>query len=424
MIRSSYVANGSGWIFLTTGGLVIGVTAPDDAPLVAELWALAESGAETGAVLDALTRGGISSAPDFAIVRLGAGGKVVVRGAATVVVVGSEAASLDGGGLSSWAERSFDRIDGFSCEIVASASASASGSGSGSVDAAPLPLLSGAVRAGWFASSAVGTPGVVVAAPAKPALVGPVETPVVELVETPPVIPAPAPISAPPAPPISSAPSEATVAAVDEVDEPDEPDDEPAAEPLSTGPAGGGGKPTAYDFLFGETAYRSVEDAAVRPPGDEAADPESGPSRAIEDHTVVASDLAQLRAQRRAGRGRAVEPLAPVAAFLLELSTGGQELLDQPLVIGRAPSATALGGGKIPRLVTMTTPNQDISRTHAQISVEGGTVVVTDLHSSNGTIVILPGRPAQKLREGETTVVIPGTVIDLGDGATLTVREV
>jgi len=143
----------------------------------------------------------------------------------------------------------------------------------------------------------------------------------------------------------------------------------------------------------------------------------------IEDRTVVASDLAQLRAKRRASRGRPAADAAPAPAFFVELSTGGREPLDQPLVIGRAPSAAALAGDRIPRLITMTTPNQDISRTHAQIAVEGGTVVVTDLNSRNGTIVTLPGRAAQKLREGETTPVMPGTVIDLGDGATLTVRE-
>jgi hypothetical protein len=205
------------------------------------------------------------------------------------------------------------------------------------------------------------------------------------------------------------------VAAVDEVDAVD--DDAPsggaAIEPV--------GKPSAYDHLFGETAYRTVEDAAVRPAADDAGENAVPPG--IEDRTVVASDLAQLRAKRRAGRGRQAAEDAPAPAFFVELSTGGQEPLDQPLVIGRAPSAAALGGDRIPRLITMTTPNQDISRTHAQISVEGGTVVVTDLHSRNGTIVTLPGRAAQKLREGETTPVIPGTVIDLGDGATLTVRE-
>ncbi|MBC7596766.1 MAG: FHA domain-containing protein [Kineosporiaceae bacterium] len=176
---------------------------------------------------------------------------------------------------------------------------------------------------------------------------------------------------------------------------------------------------SAYDFLFGETSYRTVEDAAVRST-EEQNDSASAP---LEEHTVVAADLAKLRADRRAGRGRAVELPAPRVKFYVELSTGGRELLDQPLVIGRAPSASALGGGIMPRLITMTTINQDISRTHARIAVEGETVVVTDLHSRNGTLVTMPGRPAQKIREGEPTVIIPGTIVDLGDGATLTVQE-
>ncbi len=57
------------------------------------------------------------------------------------------------------------------------------------------------------------------------------------------------------------------------------------------------------------------------------------------------------------------------------------------------------------------------------IAVEGGTVVVTDLHSRNGTQVVLPGKSPQRLREGEPTAVIVGTVIDLGGDVTLTVRE-
>jgi hypothetical protein len=58
-----------------------------------------------------------------------------------------------------------------------------------------------------------------------------------------------------------------------------------------------------------------------------------------------------------------------------------------------------------------------------QVAVEGGTVVVTDLHSRNGTMVQLPGKAPQQLRAGEPTPVTVGTVIDLGDGATLTVGE-
>ncbi len=64
-----------------------------------------------------------------------------------------------------------------------------------------------------------------------------------------------------------------------------------------------------------------------------------------------------------------------------------------------------------------------ISRNHAQFTVEGGTVVVTDLHSRNGTHIVLPGKSPQKLRQGEPTAVIVGTVIDLGGGVTFTVSE-
>jgi hypothetical protein len=43
-------------------------------------------------------------------------------------------------------------------------------------------------------------------------------------------------------------------------------------------------------------------------------------------------------------------------------------------------------------------------------------VVVTDLRSTNGTVVTMPGRPALTLRQGESVVVVPGTVVDIGDG--------
>jgi hypothetical protein len=190
---------------------------------------------------------------------------------------------------------------------------------------------------------------------------------------------------------------------------------------------------SGYDHLFGETVVRNVEDAAVRAPDESSAGMLVGPpppgvnAQEIggdhDGHTVMVSDLAALRAKRKAARAAATAPEPPAPTLYLELSTGGREQLDQPLIIGRAPSASRVPGGKVPRLVSMNTPNQDISRTHAQITAEGGTVVVTDLHSSNGTMVTLPGKSAQKLRPGEPSAVIVGTIIDLGDGATLTVCE-
>ena len=169
--------------------------------------------------------------------------------------------------------------------------------------------------------------------------------------------------------------------------------------------------------MFGATVMRSVEEAAVR------IDDEVDGAEEVGDRTVVVADIAALRAQRRAERGRLANA-PPTPRFAIELPSGERELLDPSVIVGRAPSATRVSGSAVPRLVTITTPNSDISRSHVQITVEGDTVVVTDLHSMNGTLVTVPGRNPQRLREGEPTTVITGTILDLGDGATLVVREV
>jgi hypothetical protein len=405
MIRTAFILNPNGWLMMTAGELTIALATTDDSPMLPELWSLLESKGDAGAALDVLTRSGISAAPEFVIVGLGVNAKVLVRGPATVTVAGSDEQVVSGAGFSSWAERSFDRVDSYTCQIGAGASTTS----------AALPLLSGAVRTNSFAGNVAGVvvfaAGEVVSSSRAAAVTASVlvsKTPIAPIPEPATVASQPiTPALIPPAPIPLDPIAEATVVAVDD----EEPVDEPQPREISAA------KPSPYDDLFGETSYRTVEGAAVRPSDD------GDDTRGIEDRTVVAGDLAQLRAERRARRGRSVEVAPTIATYFIELSTGGRELLDQTLVVGRAPSATALGGGNIPRLVTMITPNQDISRTHAKFTVEGGAVVVTDLHSRNGTIVTLPGRPSQKLREGEPTVVIPGTIVDLGDGATLTVRK-
>lgn len=110
-------------------------------------------------------------------------------------------------------------------------------------------------------------------------------------------------------------------------------------------------------------------------------------------------------------------PVVPQPLLSLELPDGSREPLDTVVLVGRAPTAGAAG-----RAVRLQ-GDGDISRNHARVEVEGGTVVVTDLGSRNGTIVRIPGRPAQRLRDGEPTPVLVGTVIDLGGGFELSVRE-
>jgi hypothetical protein len=82
-----------------------------------------------------------------------------------------------------------------------------------------------------------------------------------------------------------------------------------------------------------------------------------------------------------------------------------------------------VSGESLPRLIRLTGTDQDISRNHLSFAVEGDTVVVTDLNSRNGTVIVLPGKAPQKLRGGESTSIIVGTMIDLGSGVTLTVGE-
>lgn len=111
------------------------------------------------------------------------------------------------------------------------------------------------------------------------------------------------------------------------------------------------------------------------------------------------------------------------AQYIVELSTGGTVELAAPLVLGRAPSmGSEQTGGIQPHHVTLTGAT-DISRNHVLLTVEGGVIVVTDLHSRNGTDVVMPGRGPQRLRAGEPTAVMPGTVVDLGSGVFLTVRN-
>ena len=216
---------------------------------------------------------------------------------------------------------------------------------------------------------------------------------------------------------------------------------------------------SSYDYLFGDTMYRDVAGAAVVDGAEHEAEhaaehaagqatedgsaggagvPEPqtsaapvGAGESAGDHdgqTVLTSDIAKLRAERKAKRAsRSTGPAAPAAppapTVVLTLPNGTRESLAQPVLVGRAPSVSQVSGGNIPRLVTVGTADQDISRTHARFVLEGGTVVVTDLHSRNGTMIVLPGKEPQKLRAGEPTAVIVGTVIDFGGGITLTVEE-
>lgn len=234
-----------------------------------------------------------------------------------------------------------------------------------------------------------------------------------------------------PAQPLHVVPSVSDTQFFHDEDDPDAPP-APPEEPVDEG----------YDFLFGQTVLRPVGAAAVDEAGDAeraatelaaqqqaaaTAAPEAPVAEATElgdhdGHTILAEDLAALRARRAAETppSRSTTPAATPLTYL-ELPGGTRQSLASPVVLGRAPSVSQVPASVVPTLVTLA--GDDISRSHVRVAVEGGTVVVTDLHSRNGTQVVLPGQAPQSLRPGESTPVIVGTVIDLGGGVALRVRE-
>ena len=117
----------------------------------------------------------------------------------------------------------------------------------------------------------------------------------------------------------------------------------------------------------------------------------------------------------------AQEAPAPASARII-LSDGNQLDLVGTVRIGRAPGPAP--GGAHAELVTVASPNQDISRTHVQISASDGKVLVTDLQSTNGTILVRPGTDMarERLAPGQAISVPLGSLLELGDGVSVLVE--
>jgi len=395
-----------GWLAATAPGrlIVVQCLAPTE-QWIAAIWAAVSEGPDAQPVLERLTANGLLATPAFALLewaptpsgRLGRL-RCIVRGSVSVTVdtpAGNR--SLTATGVSTWLEQLVDDVSAFSVDLGSPA------------DAAPLlPLQAGAA---WVSAVRASSPAL------QP---GPAAT-----------------ISA------------ETVTNLPDADESDSAESGSAG----SGSAVSGAGDSAYDHLFGATMMRSVEEAAVRAedkpddaPSDRAAErpavdvpafvtgvgvPVTPSIQDDGDHdgmTVFSGDISGFR-ESRSTTPPATEPDAtpqPTTQrprFVLQITGGATEPLNDLVLVGRAPSVSKVSGGRVPRLVTVGGADQDISRNHVQFEVEGDTVVVTDLHSRNGTMIVLPGKAPQKLRQGEPTSVIVGTLVDFGGGVTMTVGQ-
>lgn len=180
-------------------------------------------------------------------------------------------------------------------------------------------------------------------------------------------------------------------------------------------------------------------ESAVQPEPEPQPEPTSSPSRRSADEPVLAapptadSVLAQFCPNGHPNRpgiglcrvcGLTVPDVAPQPVqrpLLADLVTSGGQViqLDGPVLIGRAPRSQP---GEDAAVLRVQSPHHDISRTHVRVAPHEWDIAVTDMNSTNGTIVFEVGNDPVRLGSGDTVVVGLGTVIDLGDGQQVSIE--
>ena len=369
---------------------------------MAGLWELVDGGADFDEVLDGLLAGGIRTLGEFVLVGHGEGTRALVRGGVTLMLstaAGDTVVSGDGEGM--WADRSLRGVTGGSVVLE----------GGGPADQV---LVTGIARVGSLTfGDSNGVGGAAVVAPA---------------VE--------APESAPQAAPEERADrSEQSRPAAEETGSVEQ--DEPVAdvvpiEAATSEPTPATGEPEGSEPLtFGaptdeDPTPTGEQPAIVEPLADGHVDHDDRDDRDDRDdhdgHTTVGPPADSFVRPGIPGQELA-PPVVSRPVAKLVLSTGEVVEVDRTIIVGRAPEARRFASSDQPRLVTVASPQHEISSTHLEIrpgaGADHGSAVVTDLGSTNGTVLVQPGLPPEDLQAGIAVSLIPGAVLDLGDGVTI-----
>jgi hypothetical protein len=159
----------------------------------------------------------------------------------------------------------------------------------------------------------------------------------------------------------------------------------------------------------------------------EPAAPASGPAAYVPPVPPVVPPAEPEVPASPPGAHTAEPAVAPPPVARLVFSNGEVVDVDRTIVVGRAPRLPGDGHDET-RLVTVPSPHQEISSTHLEIrpgaGADHGSAVVTDLGSTNGTLVVQPGLPAEDLQPGIAVQLLPGAMVDLGEGVTIQVATV
>ena len=218
-----------------------------------------------------------------------------------------------------------------------------------------------------------------------------------------PVYPAP-PVPAPPAPSVPSASVAVTDTALMD----------PALTATAAGPDAGYDADLDHD---GDTIMSSELANAVPPPAPDSR-PVTAPTVLARTCPVGHANPPTRSVCALCGQplGEDPQPVPRPALGQAVFSTGQVEPLDKNMVIGRQPSVARTPGSVMPRMVQVPSGGGDISRSHAEIRLEGWHVMLRDLNSTNGTVMVRDGQLPHRLGQGEAVIVLDGDVAELGDG--------
>lgn len=432
---------------------MIAVPGDTSAERIAVLTAMMRDGApQLTEVIDVLTGGTISTLGSFAVALLGEGfARVAVRGDITVAVTGTDGDEVvSGAEISTWTERYITHPRSFAVTLEQARSTPSLIVRSGTVLASSVVFP----VAGGLSADAEDA----AAAPSQPVPAGPADedggVPDAEA----PAAEASADETQADEPQADETPAGEPPA--DEADADEPPADEAAAETEEASAEHAGLAETeampiaaAHDASGADAGFPTLipteytfAPAPPPMPDDDTLDatvhsaprgPAAPPVAPEGDHDGSTISLAELRRMREeageappqatatAGPDTPTEILSavenPTAAHgSARLSTGQVVTLDRIVIIGRRPRATRASGDDLPHLVAVDSPQQDISRSHLEIRPEGDSVVVIDLHTTNGSTLLRPGADPMRLHPGEHTLVLSGDVVDLGDGVTVT----
>lgn len=475
--EASYVPGS--WVAIAGPGAWLLVSLPPDHEIVQRCWSLLSAGAEAEDVLDALVTQGIRATPAFALVRVADNERrAIARGAASVALIdetGAVDVKVAANERSVWTDEPFgEDVDVLlltnnetttsTVELPMAVGVTMAASVRVRTRAQERPPIQ-RVSSPDEARTSPNLDIPPAAAPVTAAPMPPADAPPPQARPMPPPVPAPvAPTAAVPPPAAEDAPSYdflfgATQRPIPLTPQPAGPPAAPEPFPVAQSDA------TAGWSTIGPGSLPVAEPPApvVEPPPPAAA-PAGGlidslpwatpadstsTSPAVVDEAPADVSMTVDRAALResaatsggplvlAGRcpnGHLSPPHAPYCRAcrapmppgqdgveivrpplgVLRLSTGDVVTLDRGVLLGRAPEAVG-GGEERPHLVRLVSPENDISRSHAEIVLDGWLVYVRDLNSTNGTVVTLPGQPPTRLRANDLQLLEHGALVTLAD---------